>query len=106
MANFINKIKIGEVTYNIGMENALHFDGLALIGTWFVDAACKTATKEVKSVSIKKDWLEKLNEERFAMGKQHSALAFDFGDGKDYYIIDNHLMDMLMDYMEEIYGKE
>lgn len=43
MANFINKIKIGEVTYSIGMENALHFDGLALIGTWFVDAACKTA---------------------------------------------------------------
>lgn len=43
MANFINKIKIGEVTYSIGMENTLHFDGLALIGTWFVDAACKTA---------------------------------------------------------------
>ena len=43
MANFINKIKIGAVEYNIGMENALHFDGLALIGTWFVDEACKTA---------------------------------------------------------------
>lgn len=37
MANFINKIKIGTDTYNIGMENAVHFDGLAPIRTWTID---------------------------------------------------------------------
>lgn len=63
---------------------------------------CKTATKEVKSVSIKKEWLTKLNEERFAMGKQHSVLAFDFGDGKDWFIIPKDLMQWLVDN----YGKE
>ena len=67
---------------------------------------CKTATKEVKSVSIKKEWLTKLAQEKFAMGKWHSVLAFDFGDGEDYYIIDKKLMVMLIDYLEEVYGKE
>lgn len=66
---------------------------------------CKTATKEVKSVSIKKEWLTKLRQEKFAMGKWHSVLAFDFGDGEDYYIIDKNLMSMLQDYLEEVYGE-
>lgn len=75
------------------------------VRTKYLLVECKTATKEVKSVSIKKEWLKKLNEERFAMGKQHSALAFDYGDGEDYYIIDRKLMDMLLDTLEEYYGE-
>lgn len=67
---------------------------------------CKTATKEVKSVSIKKEWLDKLKQEQFSMGKLYSILAFDFGDGNDYYIIDKNLMQVLLNYMEEEYGKE
>ena len=43
MANFINSIKVGTTTYSIGMENAIHFDGLSVISTWFSDSACKTA---------------------------------------------------------------
>ena len=49
---------------------------------------CKTSTKPVKSVSIKKEWLTKLKEETFAMGKSRFAIGFDFGDGEDYFIID------------------
>ena len=67
---------------------------------------CKTSTKEVKSVSIKKEWLQKLDEERFAMGKYHSAMAFDFGDGNDYFIINTELMELLVGYLKDIYGKE
>ncbi|MGM9543537.1 MAG: hypothetical protein ACI3T9_01005 [Romboutsia timonensis] len=74
------------------------------VRTNYLLVECKTSTKEVKSVSIKKEWLKKLNEERFAMGKQHAVLAFDFGDGEDYYIIDKNLMNMLHDYLEDIYG--
>lgn len=58
---------------------------------------CKTATKEVKSVSIKKEWLEKLKEEKFAMGKSQMAIAFDFGDGEDWFIIQKDLMKWLVD---------
>ena len=48
---------------------------------------CKTCTKEQKSFTIKKEWLEKNQEEAFAMGKSYSALAFDFGSGANYYVI-------------------
>ena len=54
---------------------------------WLIE--CKTATSAKSSFSIKKEWLEKNNEERFAMGKQYSALAFDFGDNRTrYYVLD------------------
>lgn len=48
---------------------------------------CKTLTKEQKQHTIKKEWIEKNEEEAFARGKELSALAFDFGDGKQYYIL-------------------
>jgi hypothetical protein len=46
---------------------------------------CKTLTKPQKSHSIKKEWLKKNEEETFARGKDFSVLAFDFGDGDNYY---------------------
>lgn len=45
---------------------------------WLIEAKTKTSPSE--SMTIKKDWLEKNAEEAFAMGKEHSALVFDFGD--------------------------
>ena len=53
---------------------------------WLFEA--KTKTSESQSFSIKKDWLLKNNEEAFAMGKPYSALVFDFGDGYNYYVLD------------------
>ena len=53
---------------------------------WLIE--CKTCTTQKKSFSIKKDWLEKNKEEAFAMNRDYSALAFDFGDGENYYIVD------------------
>lgn len=52
MANFINKIKVGATTYDIGMQNTIHFDGIAPISNWYTDAACKTvATAEALTAS-------------------------------------------------------
>lgn len=50
---------------------------------------CKTTVATLKnSFSIKREWLEKNEEEAFAMNKAHSALAFNFGEGEsNYYII-------------------
>lgn len=47
----------------------------------------KTLTKPQKSHSIRKDWLKKNEEEAFSRGKRLSALAFDFGDGDTYVIL-------------------
>lgn len=55
---------------------------------WLIE--CKTKTSPSASISIKREWIEKNEEEAFAMGKHHSAVAFNFGDlrnAKNYYII-------------------
>lgn len=55
---------------------------------WLLE--CKTKTSPSQSFSIKKEWLEKNEEEAFAMGKPHSALCFNFGDlhnVTNYYIL-------------------
>lgn len=53
---------------------------------WLIE--CKTSTTPKQSFSIKKEWLEKNKEEAFAMNKLYNALAFNFGTGNNYYIVD------------------
>ena len=68
---------------------------------WLIE--CKTKTKDSSSFTIKEDWLLKNEEEAFAMGKNNSALCFDFGPSanKRYYVISERLFELLKDYMEE-----
>lgn len=67
---------------------------------WLIEA--KTKMSESKSFSIKKEWLEKNEEERFAMNKEYSALAFNFGPDEDnYYIIDSKLFKRLKELLDE-----
>lgn len=64
---------------------------------------CKTKTKDSKSFTIKEDWLIKNEEEAFAMGKNNSALCFDFGPSanKRYYVISESLFQTLQFFMED-----
>lgn len=64
---------------------------------------CKTAMKEVKSFSIRKDWLNKSSAELFASRCNNNVIAFnfDFNDKKDYYVIDDKLMKFLVDKLRE-----
>lgn len=61
----------------------------------------KTCVSEKQSFSIKKEWLLKNEEERFAMGKDYSALAFNFGDDENYYIISEKLFVKLITLLKE-----
>lgn len=56
---------------------------------------CKTLTTEQKQHTIKKEWLTKNEEEAMSRGKILSALAFDFGDGSQYYILSERDFKML-----------
>ena len=58
--------------------------GDIIAGSMLVE--CKTVMKPQKSVSIKKEWFDKNEQERFAMKKDYSALVFDFGDNGEQYI--------------------
>ena len=63
----------------------------------------KTCMTPKSSFSIKKEWMTKLKEEQYGMGKMYSALCFDFGDERDrYYIIDENTFL----YMKELFEKE
>lgn len=68
---------------------------------WLVE--CKTKTKDCSSFTIKEDWLLKNEEEAFAMGKNNSALCFDFGPSanKRYYVISERLFEILKNHLEE-----
>ena len=61
----------------------------------------KTATSEKQTFSVPKKWLEKMQEEAFAMGKSYSALAFNYGDGKNYYVINEKLFKLLVEFIEK-----
>lgn len=65
---------------------------------WLIE--CKTKCSVAKSFSIKKEWLDKNREEMFAMGKSYSALAFDFGDGNNYYVLDEKTFLMLKEMLD------
>lgn len=64
---------------------------------WLIE--CKTKTKDCSSFTIKEDWLLKNEEEAFAMGKNNSALCFDFGPSADkrYYVISERLFQLLQE---------
>ena len=64
---------------------------------------CKTKTTNCKSFTVKEEWLLKNEEEAFAMGKQASALCFDFGPSanKRYYIISEGMFELLKQCIED-----
>lgn len=66
----------------------------------------KTSMTPKQSISIRKEWLDKIRREAFAMGKPYSALAFDFGTSslgnkETFYIIDEQLFMKLHEKLEE-----
>ena len=62
---------------------------------------CKTCMKEKQSFSIKKEWLDKIEEQCISMGKIYPILAFDFGDGENFYIINEKTMKSFVEFLDE-----
>lgn len=63
---------------------------------------CKTVVSDKDSVSIKKDWIEKNKEEAFTQRLHSGVIAFNFGPSqKNYFIIDEKLMKLLVDLLDE-----
>ena len=65
----------GRVQPNSGATPFLKGDVIS--DNWLIE--CKTQLTSKNSMSIKREWLEKLEEERLAMRKPNMALAFNFG---------------------------
>ena len=53
---------------------------------WLIE--CKTCMSNKQSFSIKKKWLQELQQDAIGQGKMNYALAFNYGPNQDnYYII-------------------
>ena len=66
---------------------------------------CKTTTSNKESVSIKRNWLEKIEEERKSKRLDNSCVVINFGPdapyNKNYYIINERLMKFLIAKLED-----
>lgn len=67
---------------------------------WCIE--CKTATEAKASMSIKREWFQKIREEAFGTGKSYYALAFNYGpDTDNHYIIDEKTFVRMMELFEK-----
>lgn len=65
---------------------------------------CKTMMTEKKSVTLQSEWIEKIKEEGFAMGKPEWAVVFNFGgldSSENFYVISESLFKKLVQFMHE-----
>lgn len=64
---------------------------------------CKTCMTEKESFGIKKEWLDKLKQESFAMNKEYYALVFNFGENtENHYIISEKIMKKILKIIDEL----
>ena len=63
---------------------------------------CKCTMSQKNSVAIKKAWIEKNKEEAFYNRLNSTAICINFEpDGKNYYVIDEGLMELLCEKLKE-----
>ena len=86
----------GRRTPNSGAT--LHIKGDVTTDNWLFEA--KTKMEESQSFTIKRAWIDKNKEEAFAMGKDYNALVIDFGDGKQFYLVDSKTFLRMKDLLE------
>lgn len=77
----------------VGSGSTPFLKGDVVVDKLFIEA--KTKMEPCKSMSVKKEWLEKAKEQALATRKEDYALAISFGDPKEYYIIEDDLMEDL-----------
>lgn len=77
----------------VGSGSTPFLKGDVIAGKLFIEA--KTKMEPSKSISVKKEWLEKAKAQSVAMRKEDYTVAISFGDPKEYYIIEDTLMEEL-----------
>ena len=95
----IAKVLGGKVQPNSG---GTRFGGGDVLTDMFLIEAKTPATPQA-AFTIKKEWIIKAFEQAFEQGKPFYALAFRFEpDGRDYYVIDEAKMKLLIHYLQEV----
>lgn len=77
----------------IGSGSTPFLKGDVIAGKLFIEA--KTRMEPRKGITVKKEWLDKARSQAFSMRKEDYTVAISFGDDKEYYIIEDALMEDL-----------
>ena len=77
----------------VGSGSTPFLKGDVIAGNLFIEA--KTKMEPSKSITVKKEWLEKAKEQAMATRKEDYTVAISFGDAKEFYIIEDSLMQEL-----------
>lgn len=74
----------------IGSGSTPFLKGDVIVDSLLIEA--KTRMEPKKSFIVQKEWVEKAKAQAIATKKADYAIAISFGDGKDYYVIEDTLM--------------
>lgn len=77
----------------IGSGSTPFLKGDVIVDQLFIEA--KTKMEPSQQITVKKAWIDKAKEQSLAMRKRDYAVAISFGDPKEYYIIEDTLMEEL-----------
>ena len=64
-----------------------------MVDKLFIEAKTKMNPSQI--LTVKKGWIDKAKEQSLAMRKEDYAIAVSFGDPKEYYLIEDTLMEDL-----------
>lgn len=73
----------------VGSGSTPFLKGDVVAGKLFIEA--KTKMEPSKSISVKKEWLEKAKAQALSTRKEDYALAISFGEAKEYYLVEDNL---------------
>lgn len=77
----------------IGSGSTPFLKGDVIAGKLFIEV--KTKMEPSKSISVKKAWLEKAKAQALSTRKEDYTVAISFGEPKEYYIVEDTLMEDL-----------
>jgi hypothetical protein len=77
----------------IGSGSTPFLKGDVIVDQLFIEA--KTKMVPSQQITVKKEWIDKAKEQALSTRKRDYAIAISFGDPKEYYIIEDTLMEEL-----------
>lgn len=88
----------------IGSGSTPFLKGDVVVDQLFIEA--KTKMVPSQQITVKKAWIDKAKEQALSTRKRDYAIAISFGDPKEFYIIEDTLMEELFKSRQVLYDIE
>jgi hypothetical protein len=88
----------------IGSGSTPFLKGDVIVDQLFIEA--KTKMEPSQQITVKRAWIDKAKEQALSTRKRDFAIAISFGDPKEYYLIEDTLMEELFKSRQVLYDIE